>query len=659
MASDASGGQFEVHREDDLTIPVDGETVAATRFAPGDATDPLPTLLMYVPYHKDTLTPYTSMEPLIRYLVRSEYNVVVADVVGTGASSGTKAEPGSMDEGEHAARIVEWLADRAWSTGSVGMFGISYGGTTSLKAAAENPDALDAIVPIHGPHTQYRETYQGGSFALYRMGGNWTPYMQVLAALPPSRRDPDGRWADVWKARLSSLRDQEPWLFQFLEHESKDEYWRGKDVPVSRIAVPTFAVCGWRDRYARSTVEYFEAIDAPKRLLLGPWRHEMPHRGRETAVDFRRQVVEWFDHYLKDGDTAAPERPEIAVWTERDGGGTVGGGTWRQLDSWPEAGEGEDLAFAASPSGLVDATEFDAGEVEREYEIDHTVGVDSLDDVYVGSEPTDTNADDARSMSFETEPFESAVELTGTGEARLRITSTVEDPYLAVRLLDVSPDGSATLVTHGELRAKHRRGFDESDELTPGTEYAVTVPLKPKSHVFEPGHRLRVAVSGAYFPLNFPSREQGALVLSSAPESPSVVRFPGRTHGDGATFDDAIAMSGPDETVPRHPQRVHGERSTWRVTRDHLNDSATVVTADAFDADLPHASLSFSEEVTADVVADDPASAAIQSDIEASLDYPTETVTVRATSRVTRDVADIDLTVRVDGQTVFEHRWHR
>jgi len=108
---------------------------------------------MYVPYHKDDYITYGAYDPIVRYLAASGYEVVVADMVGTGASSGQIEEMFPQREGKEAATIVEWLADREWTTGSVGMFGKSYGGITALYAAAYQPDALEAIVPIHTPYT--------------------------------------------------------------------------------------------------------------------------------------------------------------------------------------------------------------------------------------------------------------------------------------------------------------------------------------------------------------------------------------------------------------------------------------------------------------------------------------------------------------------------
>jgi len=285
-----------------LRIPVKNDTVAATRFEPRDADAQLPALLMYIPYHADDYVTYGAYNSLIKYLAAGGYQVIVADMVGTGASSGHKSQAFESAEGQEGAEIIEWLAERDWCNGKVGMFGKSYGGITSLKAAAKQPDPLETIVTIHAPYLGFRDYYMGGEFSLYGMGGHWTPLMQALQAKPPGSRDTDHHWADIWQTRIQNLRNDTPWLFDFLEHDTNDPFWEEMNISAEKINIPTFAVSGWRDGYPHTTMEYVEKINADTRVILGPWRHIMPHRGREVAINFRQQVLEWFDYHIKEVD---------------------------------------------------------------------------------------------------------------------------------------------------------------------------------------------------------------------------------------------------------------------------------------------------------------------------------------------------------------------
>jgi hypothetical protein len=644
-----------VRTRPDLLIPVGDETVAATRYEPTDVEGPVPSLVMHIPYHKDDQITYGAYDPTVRYLAGHGYEVVVSDVLGTGASSGRKDDSLTRAEAAESAAVVEWVAEQSWCDGSVGMFGKSYGGATCLKAAAERPRGLKAIVPIHAPHTGYRDTYEGGTFAMYGMGGHWTPLMQALQALPPTRRD-EGRWSRVWRERLDGLADREPWLFTYLEHETHDEYWHGREIPVERIDVPTFAVSGWRDSYPATTVEFIESIDAPTRLLLGPWRHTMPHRGRETAIDFRRQVLEWFDYHLKGIENGADEHAPVAFWTETGGGGREEEGVWRERDRWPTDGD-EAMSFAVAPDGLVRTGSYTEGVVDRHYDVDHTVGVDSFD----VDAPPETTPDDVRSLCYETPTLDTPVEFTGTGSATVRIRAESPDPIVAVRVIDVSPDGDGTLVTRGILRAKCRDGFQETSDLEAGEEYELDVPLKPTSHLFEKGHRIRVAISGAMFPVALPTRNGDAFALVSTPEAPTCVSISGKTHGAGGpAFPEAFEMSGPDEAVPPTPESVTDSDSTWSVTRHRHDDAVTVATTARSTIDLPHADrMTYAQEIEASVEADDASSASVARTTEITVEYPTETVVVEASSRAARDQSTATTVVTVDGERVFERTWTR
>jgi len=660
MASEPATRISELEIHNDLRIPVGENTVSATWYEPIDYDEPLPALLLYYPYRKDDHLTFGAYAPTIQYLAKHGYHVITADLVGTGASSGRKERPGDTQaEGEEGKAIVEWLANRDWTTGRIGMFGKSYPGMTCLSTAAAQPDGLEAIAPMYTSAGGYNER-NGGLVDAWGRGGHWNPQMQALQALPSSYRDDDGRWAEVWKEHLQERLDGTPWLFQALDHEHKDGYWEGMDIDISRIEVPTFAVSGWRDIAPRATLEYISKIDAPKRALLGPWRHTLPHRGRETAIKFRPQLVEWFDHFLKDRDNGVLSHPTITYWTERDGGGKVDGGVWRGTETWPTTAEddAEVLSFAITPAGLEPDSEYTEGSLNVEYEHDHTVGMDSQDEFAV---PADTNSDDVRSLTFETDPLNNPIEFTGNGTVDLRLTSSIPDPLVAVRVVDVAPNGEAMLVSHRHLRASHRDGHETPHDPTPGEPFDIRLDLKPKSHVFEEGHRIRLAISGANFPVALPTRKQGSFTLYSEPSAPSRLTLPGKVHEGGIHFDETLDMGTPETSIlPIDSWYVTGERSIWETSRDHINNTASVHTYSGKTVDLPHAeSMSFNQDIEATVEADNPSSMFVYSETEMTIDYGTETARAWVTCRTARDSTQISTTVTLDDQTVFDESWTR
>jgi putative CocE/NonD family hydrolase len=659
MAVPAAASESTIRRHTDLEIPVDGETVAATRYEPTEYDGPLPVLLMYVPYPKDDMITYGAYDPLNRYLARNGYEVVIADMVGTGASTGRLDAMFGTNEGREAEAVVEWLADREWSTGRIGMYGKSYGGITALAAAARQPEALEAIVPIHTPYMGYRNAYSyGGLFELSYIGMDWLTLMQVLDAKPPSRRDQRGEWVDTWQTQLEATLERDPFLFDFLDHDVKDEFWEGTDIPVEKVQTPMLAVGGMRDSYTRDTVEFFEAADGPKQLLLGPWRHTMPHRGRETAIGFRKKTLEWFDSYLKDEPRGIVDEPTVQVWTEQNGGGNVGDGVWRGLSTWPDATEGSDtVSFAFTDDGLRQQERYETGRFEASYESDFTVGLDSIQPASTETPVSDTNQDDVRSLTVESEPLERPLDFTGTGKATVRLRTTIDDPTLSVRVVDVAPDGQATMVTHGTRRIRCK-SLTELDDPIGSEEVEVEIPLKPKSHCFEAGHRVRIAVSNAFFPEFLPTGTSGTTTVLSSPENASVVELPGTFREDTA-FRNEISLPSPEESLPTQAEGVVTADSNWERSREAIEDTATVRTDSSLRLEMPHVDMTRESEYEMSVAAEDPSSVVAEGELRWTLEYPNEVVTVVVTNQFDRDFAEATTKVLREDTTIFEKTWSR
>jgi uncharacterized protein len=69
----------------------------------------------------------------------------------------------------------------------------------------------------------------------------------------------------------------------------------------------------------------------------------------------------------------------------------------------------------------------------------------------------DRTEPDSRLLTYTSTPLPQQLELTGQPVVTLRVASTATDGNFFVYLEDVAPDGKATYVTEGELRALHRK----------------------------------------------------------------------------------------------------------------------------------------------------------------------------------------------------------
>ncbi len=78
-----------------------------------------------------------------------------------------------------------------------------------------------------------------------------------------------------------------------------------------------YAVSGWVDGYPNAVFRLLEGLDVPRKGLVGPWAHQYPDAGKPgPAIDFIRECVRWWDHWLKDRDTGIMDEPMLHAWVQ-------------------------------------------------------------------------------------------------------------------------------------------------------------------------------------------------------------------------------------------------------------------------------------------------------------------------------------------------------
>ena len=103
-------------------------------------------------------------------------------------------------------------------------------------------------------------------------------------------------------------------------------------------------------------------------------------------------------------------------------------------------------------------------------------------------------------LVYTTEPLEQGVEVSGTIEVTLFVSSDVKDTDFTVKLVDVYPDGRAYNLDETILRARYREGYDKQVFMEKGKVYELTISPMSTSNYFEAGHRIRIEVSSSNFP---------------------------------------------------------------------------------------------------------------------------------------------------------------
>jgi len=97
-------------------------------------------------------------------------------------------------------------------------------------------------------------------------------------------------------------------------------------------------------------------------------------------------------------------------------------------------------------------------------------------------------------------PMTEDLEVTGPVSVTLYAATTAPDTDFTAKLVDVHPDGYARNLADGIARARYRRSRTAPTLLAPGEVETYVIDLWATSHVFLPGHRMRLEISSSNFP---------------------------------------------------------------------------------------------------------------------------------------------------------------
>ncbi len=121
----------------------DGVRLVARLGLPED--NPCPAILEYIPCRKrDMVRPRDARTHPV--FAAQGFACLRVDMRGSGDSEGVIPDMYHPNELSDARHVLNWIAAQPWCTGRAGMFGTSWGGTTSLQAAVDAPGPLKAVI---------------------------------------------------------------------------------------------------------------------------------------------------------------------------------------------------------------------------------------------------------------------------------------------------------------------------------------------------------------------------------------------------------------------------------------------------------------------------------------------------------------------------------
>jgi predicted acyl esterase len=425
------------------------------------------------------------------------YVVIRVDSRGAGRS------PGYLDifsarETRDYYECIEWAAVQPWSTGKVGLLGVSYYAMNQWQVAALQPPHLAAICPWEGGSDFYRDfTRHGGILNVFVR--QWYP-PQVAGVQhgvgDRGRRHrvtggtvagPETLTADQLKGNGADT------PHAVLTHSLDDSYYRERSPDLAKITVPVLSAANWAHHlHTRGNFEGYSRVGSADRWLEV---HGLQHWVQFYTDDGVRLQKRFFGHFLKGEGTGWGAQPPVVLHA-------------RRVD-----GSFEERAEAAWPLPRTQWTRF---------HLDIAAG--QLAPAPDTAERSATFEALGEGLEFWTPPLEQELEITGSAAARLTVASSTSDAdvFLTLRVLD--PDGSDVTFISGQdprgcvgfgwLRASHRKtdperslayrpwhAHDEQQPLTPGEPVALDVEIWPTSVIIPAGYRLGVAVQGRDFEL--------------------------------------------------------------------------------------------------------------------------------------------------------------
>ena len=548
MTREAAGAVRTMER----WIPLaDGTRLAATIWLPAAASEeaPVPVVLEYVPYRKNDLT--ASRDALMHpFFAQHGYASVRVDVRGSGDSDGFLDDEYLAQEQADAVEVIAWFAEQTWCTGKIGMIGISWGGFAGLQVAAHNPPALAGVISLASTDDRYTDDvhYMGGALNVWDQL-SWATTVTALASLPPSGRV-RGDWREVWLSRLEHV---QPVAFEWMSHQTRDAYWRHGSVieDYDAMTCPVFMVGGWNDAYRDSVFRVLAGYAGVAKGLIGPWAHTYPHAGLPgPAIDFLGLAVRWWDSCLKGIDDGIRNEPQLQIWMQdslpAEAGYAERSGDWIAYDSWPDSDRSRTQFFLDS-GGVLSASPGDDRVVSHRSDLVPPTDRGNWCPGGFGTQghdiPGDQRAENEKSLLFTSDPLEARLAMLGVPELRVRVSADTSRAVLAVRLVDVHPDGSSTLVSRGFLNLTHRSGDEHPEPVEPGVAYPVSISLRSNAYRFEPGHRVAVAIDTAYWPWVWPSPEQATISVTLGEDSS--LTLPLQPSGDVGPVDLGQSRSAP------------------------------------------------------------------------------------------------------------------
>ena len=435
---------------------------------------------------------------LDNYYVPRGYAVVLGESIGTFNSDGCP-DIGGRWETLGTKAVIDWLNGRArgfdevgnpvtadWTTGAVGMTGVSYNGTLPNQVATTGVEGLKTIIPVSAISSWY-DYYRANGLVVaphsQQQGVNENAFLgedtDVLADfIAPRMMD---RCAHV-RQRLVEQQDRTTGDWS--------SFWEARDYldDVRRVRASVFVVHGLNDWNVKTKAfaEWWYRL-ADRRIPRKLWLHNGGHGGPGPVITpagaaYKRAENRWFDYWLFGVPNGITGEPRLTIQRED--------GSYHDEADWPAPGaRTARLRLSASSATAPGQLSTRAGKSRDQSFVDRGRELDT--DAVLIQNPDQANPN---RLVYRTAALTRDVRMSGTPWVELEMSIDNRNAAnLTAVLVDYGPD-RAVMVTRGWLDPQNRDRIDRSKAIRQGREYGFRWDLQPDDYIWRAGHRIGLVV---------------------------------------------------------------------------------------------------------------------------------------------------------------------
>jgi uncharacterized protein len=464
-------------------------------------------------------------------------------------SRGCGCSPGYIDhfsprETKDFHDCIEWAAAQSWSSGKVGLNGISYYGINQWHVASTQPPHLAAMCIWEGAADWYRDmTHHGGILSTF--WANWYDMQVKTVQYGAGERGRRSRVHGGLVCGPETLSEEQleanrcDFGAEIRAHPLDDDYHKARSPVWEKVTMPFLSAANWGGQglHPRGNFESFIRAASKDKWLEAHGLEHWTHFYTDYGVGLQKR---FFAHFLKGEDNGWDKQPRVSLLVRRADGHF----TERAEAEWPLAGTSWTKYYLSPRWGSLSPEP--AGDVTAQV-------IDAL----------------GPGTTFLTPALAAETEITGPSALKLWISSTTRDADIFAVLRVFTPDlkeitfqgaiDPHTPIAQGWLRASHRKldpalslpyrpyhTHDEEQPLEPGQVVEVDIELWPTSIVVPPGCRIGLTIRGKDY------------------------EYPGGSGGRLSNFKNELTGCGPflhDDPIDR-PAEVFGGQTTLHFSPD-------------------------------------------------------------------------------------------